>query len=266
MSLDQSRAEVGLKRVLANSTVWQSLTCFSRVQSYFQLSAKHRMFSIIGIALMVVCLATVGGDGNGLFWTTAQAAAIQCGTSTTDNSLKSVAEGIFYDSDLTVQNSSKSDNDSSGFKKFLHSVQCSLEKVKPWAEELEHEVRRIEETAKRISFGILKSFGRFFDKLVSIDVKSGQKTTTKSKTRSTTTESSNSFTTEAINVLDSTTKKKEFHAMASSASPEPDNTKLSLNSVSDMENEIFNESPLCPVGYVANSDGICERDFQISRG
>ncbi|XP_017850802.1 uncharacterized protein LOC108605552 [Drosophila busckii] len=49
---------------------------------------------------------------------------------------------------------------------FLHSVQCTLEKAKPWIEDLEKEAKRLEETAKRVGLSIVHRFGSIMDTLL----------------------------------------------------------------------------------------------------
>ncbi|EDW07870.2 uncharacterized protein LOC6584913 [Drosophila mojavensis] len=50
---------------------------------------------------------------------------------------------------------------------FLHNVQCTLEKAKPWIEDLETEAKRLEETAKRVGLSIVNRFGDLIDSLLS---------------------------------------------------------------------------------------------------
>lgn len=229
------------------------------------------MFPAIGVVLLVVCLTTLdgNGEGGGLLWKTTDAASIQCGggnPSAAGEALKAVAKGIYYESAQLVSDSSSKDKDSGGFKKFLHSVQCSLEKVKPWAEELEHEVRRIEETAKRISFGILQSFGKFFDKLVNIDQKTVKKPSPKPPTTikpSTTEAALNTESTTHSSTVTSTPKETSNLKETTTTTNNPQH--LDDKEPSDVENEIFGSSVLCPEGFVVNIDGICEKNFRSKR-
>lgn len=49
---------------------------------------------------------------------------------------------------------------------FLHNVQCTLEKAKPWIDDLETEAKRLEETAKRVGLSIVTRFGDLIDTLL----------------------------------------------------------------------------------------------------
>lgn len=68
--------------------------------------------------------------------------------------------------------------------KLFTSIQCTLEKAKPWLAELQQETKRLEEAAKVLSLGIVNAFGQFVDKLVEdsteMPVKTEQNTTTES--------------------------------------------------------------------------------------
>ncbi|KAH8416487.1 hypothetical protein KR222_005528, partial [Zaprionus bogoriensis] len=51
----------------------------------------------------------------------------------------------------------------SELNQFLHNMQCTLEKAKPWIEDLEKEAKRLEETAKRVGLSIVHRFGDLMD-------------------------------------------------------------------------------------------------------
>uniref|UniRef100_A0A1I8NTB6 Uncharacterized protein n=1 Tax=Stomoxys calcitrans TaxID=35570 RepID=A0A1I8NTB6_STOCA len=102
-------------------------------------------------------------------------------------------------------------NETNKLNKFLHKIQCSLEKAKPWIDELEQETKRLEEAAKILGIGILNSFGDFINKLSEDGPPLGQ-TSGMNVTAST-----EEVTTEEIPVI------------------------------------------LCPDGFVADYNGICER-------
>ncbi|XP_064555176.1 uncharacterized protein LOC135440098 [Drosophila montana] len=71
-----------------------------------------------------------------------------------------------------VQGSVKASEDSgatprpSEVNQFLHNVQCTLEKAKPWIEDLETEAKRLEETAKRVGLSIVHRFGNLIETLL----------------------------------------------------------------------------------------------------
>lgn len=55
---------------------------------------------------------------------------------------------------------------SSDVKQFFQTVQCTLEKAKPWVEEIEKEAKRLEESAKRFGEGVINKFSHFMEKLI----------------------------------------------------------------------------------------------------
>lgn len=54
----------------------------------------------------------------------------------------------------------------SELNQFLHNMQCTLEKAKPWIDDLEKEAKRLEETAKRVGLSIVHRFGDLMDSLL----------------------------------------------------------------------------------------------------
>lgn len=54
----------------------------------------------------------------------------------------------------------------SEINQFLHNMQCTLEKAKPWIDDLEKEAKRLEETAKRVGLSIVHRFGDLMDSLL----------------------------------------------------------------------------------------------------
>lgn len=114
----------------------------------------------------------------------------------------------------------KIDNDREGninsLNKIFHSLQCTLEKAKPWVAELQQEAKRLEEAAKILGLGILNSFGDFVDKLV--DGTSAETAT-------------------------------EVNATAS---------EENSSSMENVTEEI--SQYLCPEGFIADHNGICERE------
>lgn len=122
------------------------------------------------------------------------------------------------DHKANVDNNSTEEYDREGSKnslnKIFHSLQCTLEKAKPWVAELQQEAKRLEEAAKILGLGILNSFGDFVDKLVDGDT----------------------VNTEQINGT------------------------LSEENSSSMESATEEISQyLCPEGFIADHNGICER-------
>lgn len=122
------------------------------------------------------------------------------------------------DHKANVDNNSTEEYDREGsinsLNKIFHSLQCTLEKAKPWVAELQQEAKRLEEAAKILGLGILNSFGDFVDKLVDGDT----------------------VNTEQINGT------------------------LSEENSSSMESATEEISQyLCPEGFIADHNGICER-------
>lgn len=122
------------------------------------------------------------------------------------------------DHKANVDNNSTEEYDREGsinsLNKIFHSLQCTLEKAKPWVAELQQEAKRLEEAAKILGLGILNSFGDFVDKLVDGDT----------------------VNTEQINGT------------------------LSEENSSSMESATQEISQyLCPEGFIADHNGICER-------
>lgn len=123
------------------------------------------------------------------------------------------------DYDDDVTSNNNKEDNKNSLKKIFHNIQCTLEKAKPWVAELQQEAKRLEEAAKLLGLGILNSFGQFVDKLV--------EETVDNKT---------------VNTKNS--------------------TLLNENEIIPNSTEIANEelSPyLCPEGFVADQNGICER-------
>ncbi|XP_075155977.1 uncharacterized protein LOC142229312 [Haematobia irritans] len=102
---------------------------------------------------------------------------------------------------------------------FLHKIQCSLEKAKPWIDELQQEAKRLEEAAKILGLGILNSFGDFIHKLAEDDPVKSPANATAGHMES--------------NITTTTTTQE-----------------VSTEKISDF---------LCPDGFVADHNGICER-------
>lgn len=110
--------------------------------------------------------------------------------------------------------------------KLFHNIQCTLEKAKPWVDELQQEAKRLEEAAKLLGLGILNSFGDFVDKLVEENVE------TPVKIEENSTISGITNTTEKDIAIKTTT----------------------TESVTEKISEY-----LCPEGFIADHNGICER-------
>ncbi|EDW82001.1 uncharacterized protein Dwil_GK25362 [Drosophila willistoni] len=100
---------------------------------------------ILAIVVLSLCLGHLQG------------AAILCGSdSEASVASKSVEESL----DSTVVTPTKKPSE---LNKLLHTVQCSLEKAKPWIENIEKEAKNLEETAKRVGLRIVHSFGDIMD-------------------------------------------------------------------------------------------------------
>lgn len=107
--------------------------------------------------------------------------------------------------------------------KFLHKIQCSLEKAKPWVNELQQEAKRLEEAAKRLGIGILNSFGEFINKLAEEDTE---------------------------------------NPIIISSEQSPTNGKINgsivvSSTTETVTTEMISEF-LCPEGFIADHNGICE--------
>lgn len=81
-----------------------------------------------------------------------------------------VCEG---DSDATIKSKSEIESTQStpkpsDWNQFLHNVQCSLERAKPWVENIEKEAKRLEESAKRVGLGIVHRVGDLMDSLLGV--------------------------------------------------------------------------------------------------
>ena len=142
---------------------------------------------------------------------TVQAAALICPDSDADIIAKPdhKVHLELYNDNEEVREANKN-----SLNKLFHSIQCTLEKAKPWVADLQQEAKRLEEAAKILSLGIVNAFGEFVDKLV---------------------EDSTEL---SINV-------------------EHNSTAISDVTTSDTSNEISDY--LCPEGFIADHNGICER-------
>ncbi|KAI9590198.1 hypothetical protein GQX74_008366 [Glossina fuscipes] len=144
------------------------------------------------------------------------------------------------DSNYKVNKTENADN--KGIKNFLHSIQCSLEKAKPWMDELEQEAKRLEAAAKRLGFGILHTFGEFMDKLVGDIQQTGIKNETLIETE--------------LTPKETTTTPRAV-------------TTVTAIYASDTDNEISavdDRLHLCPEGFVMDHNGLCERIHNSSKG
>ncbi|EDW65763.1 uncharacterized protein [Drosophila virilis] len=113
---------------------------------------------------------------------------------------------------------------------FLHNVQCTLEKAKPWIEDLETEAKRLEETAKRVGLSIVHRFGNLIDTLLGAVANrppSAGADATQATTPMTLSENTDSNVTAPINV--------ELAQVTHSAEP-----PLSSPAPNEEENEIIN--------------------------
>ncbi|XP_067637081.1 uncharacterized protein [Eurosta solidaginis] len=171
-------------------------------------------------------------------------------------------------------------NSQSQVTKFLQTVQDTLEKAKPWVVEIEKEAKRLEETAKRFSVGVIRDLGKFVDRLIGgpngVGGGSNKKPTQHSDT-------STSSSTSMQNTDNKTPDVEVTTAAATVAEVLPDVVVVDANhatglaaaavtaalpavvEISDAENEISgqqDDSTLCPDGFVADVNGICLRNHK----
>uniref|UniRef100_A0A1B0ADJ9 Protein TsetseEP domain-containing protein n=1 Tax=Glossina pallidipes TaxID=7398 RepID=A0A1B0ADJ9_GLOPL len=146
---------------------------------------------------------------------------------------ESQTASIVCDENYKVNKTESADN--KGIKNFLHSIQCSLEKAKPWMDELEQEAKRLEAAAKRLGFGILHTFGEFMDKLVGDIQQTGIKNESLIETE--------------LTPKETTTTPRAV-------------TTVTAIYASDTDNEISADDDrlhLCPEGFVMDHNDLCER-------
>ncbi|EDW00530.1 uncharacterized protein LOC6564560 [Drosophila grimshawi] len=144
------------------------------------------------------------------------AAPIMCGTDETEPSqVKSVEE----QSTTTTPKPSE-------VNQFLHNVQCTLEKAKPWIEDLEKEAKRLEETAKRVGLSIVHRFGNLMDSILGAAANRIPSVTT---------------TTTIMPPSSSTSTSTERDLLAA-ISQEPE--QLTPSTESPLDNEIINVEPI----------------------
>lgn len=115
---------------------------------------SHRTIRLLGpplIALLLLLLSL----GVEQLW----AAPIICGDDASAAvAAKSESEGVTTEAPTTSKPSE--------INQFLHNMQCTLEKAKPWIDDLEKEAKRLEETAKRVGLSIVHRFGDLMDSLL----------------------------------------------------------------------------------------------------
>ncbi|XP_011292482.2 uncharacterized protein LOC105261800 [Musca domestica] len=109
--------------------------------------------------------------------------------------------------------------------KFLHKIQCTLEKAKPWMDELQQEAKRLEEAAKLLELGIINSFGAFIDKLTEDEPQKPSHT-----------------------ALNATVAGNGDNSSTTTAG------ELAITTTTEEISEF-----LCPEGFIADHNGICER-------
>lgn len=117
---------------------------------------SQRTIRLLGpslIALLLVLLLSLGVEQ---LW----AAPIICGDDASAAvAAKSESEGVTTEAPTTTTKPSE-------INQFLHNMQCTLEKAKPWIDDLEKEAKRLEETAKRVGLSIVHRFGDLMDSLL----------------------------------------------------------------------------------------------------
>lgn len=113
--------------------------------------------------------------------------------------------------------------DNNEVNNLFHKIQCSLERVKPWMNELQQEAKRLQEAATLLGSGIINSFGAFINKLAEDE--------------------------------------PSLKPLVQNNNVTPMNNSSTTASTTTMEiatTEQISEF-LCPDGFIADHNGICER-------
>ncbi|XP_030379721.1 putative uncharacterized protein DDB_G0281733 [Scaptodrosophila lebanonensis] len=165
-----------------------------------------------------------------------QGAAIICGSNgNPSGAAKASSTGDVDGESTTVASATKP---SSEVNQFLHNVQCTLEKAKPWIEDLEKEAKRLEETAKRVGLSIINRFGDLMDTLLGAANKRPTLSANGTSTSTSTSSSSSPNPSEDKSDCGTSTEAHVEQMMVTAQSPPPLPPLISLDDANDSDNEI----------------------------